>query len=82
MIGSNPISENNKLCDHSHVNAMREALRDQSLLMRGRGPEEIFIDNEIFHNPSISSLKFSRTPDLLAVFFCGPLCITSDAKRT
>ena len=51
---------------------------------------------KIFHNPSISSLKFSRTLGLLAVIFRGPLCIkfddkflsniyfliTSDAKRT
>ena len=34
-----------------------------SVVMPGRGP---------IHSPSISSLKFSRTPSLLAVIFSGP----------
>ena len=65
--------------------------------MPGRGSEDIFINNENFYNPSSSSIKFSRTPSLLAVIFRGSslfkcddkflsnishFLITSDAKRT
>ena len=47
-------------------------IRDQSLLVPGRGPEDIFVDHEIFHNPSILSLKFSRTPGLSGVILVAP----------
>ena len=33
---------------------------------------------ETFDNPSILSLRFSRTPGFLAVIFRGPLCIKFD----
>ena len=73
-----------------------KTLRDQSLLLPGRGKEVFLLIMKIFHNPSISSLKFSRTPGILAVTFRGPFyikfydkfvrnisyfLITSDAKE-
>ena len=39
--------------------------------MPGRGLEVILIDGNIFHNPFISSLRFSMAPDYLAAIFGG-----------
>ena len=45
-------------------------LRNQALVTSGRGLEDILSIINIFHN--ISSLRFSRAPDYLAVIFGGP----------
>ena len=45
--------------------------RDHSLLLSGMGPEDISLTMKSFYNPSISSLKFSRTPGPLAVISRG-----------
>ena len=47
----------------------------QSLFMPGRGQKIFSLIMEICHNPSISSLKFSRTPCVLAVIFRGLLSV-------
>ena len=46
--------------------------RDQSLLMPGKGLEDIFIDSKSFSYPFISSLRFARALDYLAVFSGSP----------
>ena len=48
--------------------------------MPGRGQKLFLLIMKIFHNPSISSLKFSRTPGLLAMIVRGPLSIELDDK--
>ena len=40
--------------------------------IRSRGLEMLLSITKIFHNPFISSLRFSRAPDYLAAIFGGP----------
>ena len=55
-------------------------VRDQSLFMPGRGPEDIFIDNEYFSKPLHFVIKVLKDPWSFSCNFWWPLCIKFDDK--
>ena len=56
----------------SNKPACLTGIREQSLLIPGRGWKISLSLMKMFRNPLISSLRFSWAPDYLAVTFGGP----------